>query len=435
MGAMVGADVILFIMECIKILTVYRLLLNGTVSLSWKKGLMSVAALGLLCIFNYGIMNGESVRLVVIMVRLLVCYMVCSNGRKNRIWGIVISYTLVNTIDSIPGIIYRVGHNGIDIMDAADSPLRAAVVSMIYAAVYFTISHIIHIRCKDHSYRLDALTVRYKISILLILFACILAVGGSQLLLLEKLNQSVRTVLVTGIMCVCIIMVFLCIVQIILYNSRNYYKELSKSKAEIIELNSRYYELQKVHYDAARRKQHDYNKHLRCIKQLGLEGEYEKQQEYIDKLTGSSTLNKGYIDCGSTIISAVVTDAYIRAGSMELEMTCEGHIERIGAIDETDMCILVSNILDNALEACQKVETGAKRIGIHMGYSGNRIYIRVDNSTLIKQLERNALMTSDKNSNGEHGIGMRNIAAIVDKYGGSVMWSVDNYIFTIEIIM
>ena len=96
--------------------------------------------------------------------------------------------------------------------------------------------------------------------------------------------------------------------------------------------------------------------------------------------------------------------------------------------------ILLANLLDNAIEACQKVAKRDKIIKFRFLMEGNKITISIRNPVqeAVKVTE-GRLETTKKNAK-EHGIGMLNIQKVVEQYGGENVWSCRDGYFTQSII-
>ena len=100
-------------------------------------------------------------------------------------------------------------------------------------------------------------------------------------------------------------------------------------------------------------------------------------------------------------------------------------------ITDTDLCSALSNLLDNAIEACRKLENG-RYINLEMMVIKNQLHIGVVNSTNGEYKKESGIFKTTKQG-GLHGIGMSNIKSIVEKYEGIYNITADDNSFTTKI--
>ena len=99
-----------------------------------------------------------------------------------------------------------------------------------------------------------------------------------------------------------------------------------------------------------------------------------------------------------------------------------------------DLCVIIGNLLDNAIEACQRMEGGGQRfIRVYMDLKRDSLYLSVTNASggpIRKQDER---YISVKGVN--HGFGLMRVDRIVDKYGGYIKRRDEEGAFTAEVML
>lgn len=101
--------------------------------------------------------------------------------------------------------------------------------------------------------------------------------------------------------------------------------------------------------------------------------------------------------------------------TVNLDMRCAGFL------DNLDLCVLFGNILDNALEACAELPPERKAyIRITGGQSANMFTLRVENSCKRTSVLINGLPVTAKANAQLHGFGLKNVKAVLEKYGGSL---------------
>ena len=101
-------------------------------------------------------------------------------------------------------------------------------------------------------------------------------------------------------------------------------------------------------------------------------------------------------------------------------------------VSDIDLCVILGNLIDNAIEACEKMEEG-RFIRLYIGTFQKQLYISVTNSTneMIKKLDEEYITTK----RGNHGHGLKRINLEVEKYGGYINRKNEPGIFVTEIML
>ena len=162
---------------------------------------------------------------------------------------------------------------------------------------------------------------------------------------------------------------------------------------------------------------HDIKNLLLVLHSLVEAGENEKALEYIEKMNiiNKQTTNK--FDTGNFVADALLNAKEISAQAIETEIRFQGYIP--SEMENVDLVTLLSNILDNAIEACEKIE-GPKVIEIDSVLNKHMWILLIKNPTEEKvKIHRNHIDTSKSNKE-LHGFGLQNIERVTQKYNGSL---------------
>lgn len=105
--------------------------------------------------------------------------------------------------------------------------------------------------------------------------------------------------------------------------------------------------------------------------------------------------------------------------------------------DDIELSILLSNLLSNAQEACNRIQnnTVKKEVDIKIHQRKQFLYIQISNSFNGKIAKRDGTFLSSKRQNRSSGIGLQNVENIVEKYEGIMKFSNDKNIFTVKILL
>jgi len=181
---------------------------------------------------------------------------------------------------------------------------------------------------------------------------------------------------------------------------------------------------------------HDFKNHLNCIYNLY---KYEKKNElgnYINNLISITDTEK-IIDTGNPVIDAVLSEKADIADKMGIKFERELYLPSNIEIKHTDLCIVLGNSLDNAIEACKRITDSSmpKEIKLYMNYRDKYMVIVVTNTCDKPPVKLGKFFKSSKPSPEIHGIGLQSIDRTVKKYNGNMVIKYDNNIFELEIVM
>jgi len=217
-----------------------------------------------------------------------------------------------------------------------------------------------------------------------------------------------------------------------------------ESNKEKLQFMQKQFQVQEGHYRELEQRQYEINEFYHNIKNylLAVEGyinngEYEKAKERIKQ--ANDTINyESYntIKTGNTGLDALINAKVIRMQKSNIEFDYNVKIPNMLSIDYIDLCIIIGNALDNAIEACENISAGPRRISLTCIQTGNYISIVISNTIAnnIPDLESNDYITTKANKK-LHGFGLRSIKHIAEKNKGNVIIEQDNNEFKIKIIL
>lgn len=198
-------------------------------------------------------------------------------------------------------------------------------------------------------------------------------------------------------------------------------------------------EISKVHYDElqslyreTRTWRHDYGNHLQAIDRYARSENLEALNEYISELLGSLDKINFRVSSGNELLDAIVSAKLSHADALgiaaQVKIDTDMSDLPLSAVDCTS---LIGNLLDNAIEACQRISDKSEKpeIVLSISRSKKQLTIYEKNSTNgdVRLDEEGKFITSK--SKGDHGIGTRQIKAIIEKYRGHVDNTVEEKTF------
>lgn len=163
---------------------------------------------------------------------------------------------------------------------------------------------------------------------------------------------------------------------------------------------------------------HEYKNQLMCIQSLCEKEEYEKLIEYLRPITGKVMHDLDYIDTNHSFINAVLNAKYQDAIEKNILFVCKiNDLSRLN-ISSSDVVILLSNLLNNAIEACEKCQ-GERIIKLKCVYDDSDFVLSIKNTYngKLNKVGQSLYTTKEKEKNS-HGIGLKNVMKIVEKNQG-----------------
>ena len=159
----------------------------------------------------------------------------------------------------------------------------------------------------------------------------------------------------------------------------------------------------------------------------------EKIDDYLKKMEGI-VLDTGGDLTGNKTVDALLYQKRKQAEEEKIKWECDVQMPKDCCINEFDLCVLLGNILDNALEACGRMQQEECRfIKIQAKAVKKCFLIEVKNS--MDRTEKYAEGFTNKGDSQEHGIGLLNVSDVVCRYNGAVRKEAEKGIFVISVLM
>ena len=198
---------------------------------------------------------------------------------------------------------------------------------------------------------------------------------------------------------------------------------LSAQEKLVLEARTRYSEIKTM--------RHDIKHYFSTAADLISNGKPEKAKEYIESVIDKkiSTTVAG-VDTGSAIVDAVINDNLARCAEKGITTKCLIDTQFVSEND-VDVSILLSNLLDNAIEGCSNVDRPV--IEITMETKKSLTQISVSNSISESVLENNPDLETSNSDKSLHGFGIKSVKSIVRSHNGRIDFMENNGKFIVEI--
>ena len=188
-------------------------------------------------------------------------------------------------------------------------------------------------------------------------------------------------------------------------------------------------------YKQMRGWRHDYHNHIQVMKAYVAGDQIKTLDDYLSMLNKDLTSVDTIIKTGNVMIDAILNSKITIAQSRKISVNAKAVVPKILNVQEVDLCVVLGNILDNAIEACEKIIDEHNRfIRIYIGIHKELLYISVTNSVGGEIIKTGRSYLSTKASSS-HGFGLVRIDRIIEKYNGFVDRQNEEGVFATEVML
>ncbi len=233
------------------------------------------------------------------------------------------------------------------------------------------------------------------------------------------------TVIVIIFILLIIILAVKYIISVILNNKIETYQNDTMQK---------YYEEVENMYLQVRRWRHDYKHQIQTMKAHLFMKQYEELELYLNELDNDLSSLDTVIRTGNVRIDAILNSKLGIADSKNISVNVKAIVPVSLPFPETDLCAVIGNLLDNAIEACLKEPDTKKRfIRVYIDILKNHLYIYVANSmnNNIRKIGHTYISTKTEH----HGFGIMSIDKVVKRYNGYINRAHEEDVFATEIML
>lgn len=187
-------------------------------------------------------------------------------------------------------------------------------------------------------------------------------------------------------------------------------------------------------YLTMREWRHDYHNHMQTLKAHVAMKQYDLADKYLDDLEKDLKDISILIESGNVNLDAILNSKLSLAKSKDITVNCKAKLPQEVTVSDIDLCVLMGNLLDNALESCDKMPEDTERfLRIYIGIFKQQLYISVTNSTseIVRKLDYEFISSK----RGNHGHGLKRIHNTVNKYAGYINNKNEPGVFVTEIML
>ncbi|MBE6730206.1 MAG: GHKL domain-containing protein [Ruminococcaceae bacterium] len=213
--------------------------------------------------------------------------------------------------------------------------------------------------------------------------------------------------------------------------SRKIDKRIALYQEELI--NTHYAEVDNM-YKQIRGWRHDYKNHIQVMKALASKGDLEALKNYLNELETDLATVDTVIKTGNAMADAILNSKISLAKSKGVKVIADANIPIALTISEIDLCVIIGNLFDNAIEASLGLPEREREIRVYMDMKGNKLYISFTNFTSGKKLNKIGSIFKSNKGDG-HGFGLLRIDDIIERHSGYISRNSEDGAFTTEILL
>ena len=208
-------------------------------------------------------------------------------------------------------------------------------------------------------------------------------------------------------------------------------KRIAAYQRELIE--THYWEVENM-YGQIRGWRHDYRNHIQTMKAFAANGDLDAIRSYLDQLDTDLNTVDPSVKTGNAMADAILNSKISLAKSRQISVHVDAHIPVKLNMSELDLCVILGNLFDNAIEASLALPEAQRLIRVYMDMKNTQLYISFTNFTASKKMPKlgNRFQTTKGDS---HGFGLVRIDNIIARLDGYLSRNSEDGAFTTEILI
>lgn len=254
-------------------------------------------------------------------------------------------------------------------------------------------------------------------------------------------TDSKRVLIILGMVVILLFMALFFYIRVT-KKERDDLKDLNHINEELVASQAKFFETSAKSDNEIRAMRHDMRNNIQVLKLLLESGEYDKMREYLDEMGENLTSADVSAHTGDTIADAIIADKAAKAEECGVKLKCSGKIAGV-EISPVDMCKILANLLDNAIEAASvpelsELDDSLRTIELQFRKTDNFFMISVTNPCAVAPEINDGKIQTSKIDRKNHGFGIHNIENAASGYGGELTVSCEEkpygFMFRAEVV-
>jgi hypothetical protein len=180
---------------------------------------------------------------------------------------------------------------------------------------------------------------------------------------------------------------------------------------------------------------HDMRHHLSLIGGLAADGDLQRIKEYLASTEADIEALTPVRYCENETVNLILSNFETRAKKEHVTLHANVKLPEELGINDTELCALLSNALENAITAAAQVEDERlRKVYIHAVINGDKLVISTENA-YVGKLDMEGELPRSKNNESGHGFGIKSIVAIVERHGGLYSFETEGGVFILQLLL
>lgn len=236
-------------------------------------------------------------------------------------------------------------------------------------------------------------------------------------------TDSKRVMTILGMIMILLFMALFFYIRVT-KKERDDLKDLNHVNEELVASQAKFFETTAKSDNEIRAMRHDMRNNIQVLKLLLENGDYDKMREYLDEMGDNLVSADVSSHTGDTIADAIIADKTAKAEDCGVKLKCSGKITGV-EISPVDMCKILANLLDNAIEAASvpelsEIGDSLRTIELQFRKTDNFFMISVTNPCAVAPEINDGKIQTSKKDRKNHGFGIHNIENAASGYGGEL---------------
>ena len=208
-------------------------------------------------------------------------------------------------------------------------------------------------------------------------------------------------------------------------------RRIAAYQRELIEIH--YAEVENM-YRQIRGWRHDYRSHIQVMKAHAAQGDWEAIRSYLDALETDLNTVDTVLKTGNPMADAILNSKISLARSKGIPVQAEASVPVALELSELDLCVILGNLFDNAIEASLALPPERRLIRVYIAMKGSQLYLSFTNFTAARKRQKVGGRFQSTKGEG-HGFGLARMDAVVERLGGYLARNSEDGAFTTEILL
>ena len=179
---------------------------------------------------------------------------------------------------------------------------------------------------------------------------------------------------------------------------------------------------------------HDFSKHISTLLSLAANKDMLAVESYLNELSQDFIRQEKTIKTGNEVADAILSSKISLAKSCGITVKADAEIAVKLSTGAVDLCIILGNLMENAIEACKNLEEKDRLIRIFMEMKNTQLYISVTNTAPAGKLTKYGKKFLTTKGKGR-GFGLARIDSVVERLGGYISRNSEDGVYSTEILL